>query len=55
MKVTAKKLRKTIMLGGMSVDEAAKWCETSLGISQIPDEGWLNILIRSLYIRKQEH
>jgi hypothetical protein len=45
MNITAKNLRKTIMLGGMSVDDAAKWCEKSLDISQNPDEGWFNILV----------
>jgi hypothetical protein len=55
MKTTAKKLRKTIMLGGMSVDEAAKWCENSLGISQIPDEGWFKILIRHLVAAEDQN
>lgn len=55
MKITAKKLRKTIMLGGMSVDEAAKWCEKSLDISQMPDEGWFDILLRHLIVSEDRN
>lgn len=55
MKTTANKLRKTIMLSGMSVDEAAKWCEKSLEISQIPDEGWFKILIRHLVMAENQN
>jgi hypothetical protein len=48
MKIKAKDLRKTILLGGMSVDEAAEWCEKSLKMYGVMDEEWFRILILHL-------
>jgi hypothetical protein len=48
MKTTVKKLRKTIMLGGMSVEEAAEWCERSVRLNETTGWGWFEVLIRHL-------
>jgi hypothetical protein len=52
MKIKAKDLRKTILLGGMSVDEAAEWCVRSLGLTDFFRKGWFCDLLRFLIARE---